>query len=430
MTMLAVPAWAKRSLLVRQNALLFIGGLASGSGSFIYHAIAGRLLGPVAYGQVAFLIAAYAVGATAALIISLVLARYAATLISRQDQTIRRVLIRAAFVVAAPGAGFVLIAALFAHPIATFEHLPSFTPVWLVAIAVALGWLLAVPRGILQGLQRFGSLAINVALDPVVRVAALWVLVGLGYAVSGAVAAIVIGLAAALVAGTYSLRDRFRGTESNHVPVLGGAGFPLTAAAGVVGIQLLFNQDVVLAEHYLSAHNGGIYGGLNKIGTIIFYLTLSVSQVLFPRIVDAVARQRYPARLLLSSVGILSALGVAALIVFAVAPGELVNILFGPRFSDATPYVFTVGVIGLALSLNNMLVQFLIANHDYWFIPLIAFGCVAEAGLIVISHATVGQVVADVLVAMVGLLVLLIARCYVLLVSLRHLPLRGNASVR
>ncbi len=34
------------SRLVRQNAVLFAGGLVAGIGGFVFHAIAGRILGP------------------------------------------------------------------------------------------------------------------------------------------------------------------------------------------------------------------------------------------------------------------------------------------------------------------------------------------------------------------------------------------------
>src|SRR2546423_10291540 len=98
------------------------------------------------------------------------------------------------------------------------------------------------------------------------------------------------------------------------------AGYALMAAAGIIGVQILYNQDVILAEHYLPAHDGGIYGGLNKIGTILFFLTLSVSQVLFPRVVEAVAKEEHPGRLLLSSAGLLTLLGAGALLVFFVLP--------------------------------------------------------------------------------------------------------------
>jgi hypothetical protein len=81
--------------------------------------------------------------------------------------------------------------------------------------------------------------------------------------------------------------------------------------------------------------------------------------------------------------------------------------------------VLPVGVIGLALALNNLLVQFFMAVHDRLFVPLLAASCVAEAGLIILFHAGVGQVVADVLISLIGLLALLSIRCYLLLPTLK-----------
>ena len=59
------------------------------------------------------------------------------------------------------------------------------------------------------------------------------------------------------------------------------------------------------------------------------------------------------------------------------------------------------------------------AVHDRVFVPILVFGVVLEAALIFVFHARVGQVVLDVLVALVCLLVLLSVRCYVLLPKLR-----------
>jgi len=410
-------AQVRRNRLVRQNVVLFFGGLVAGIGGFVYHAIAARVLGPATYGQVAFLIALYAVGTAPALILIVVLARYTSTLAARGEAGVRSLLGRTARLVAIPCLVAVLLTALFARPIAAFEHLGSTIPILILGFSIALIWQVAIPRGILQGLQRFPALSLNLSLELVVRTTAVFVLLKAGYAVSGAMAAVFIGLACCFVLGLYTLRDHFRrGGARVQLRVM--AGFSLTAAAGIIGIQILYNQDVVLAEHYLSSHDGGIYGGLNKVGTILFFLTLSVSQVLFPRVVEAVAKEQHPGRILLSSAGILSALGFGALFVFALVPGLVVSILFGPRFSDATPYVFPVGVIGLALALDNLLVQFFMAVHDRVFVPILALACIAEGLLIFLFHAGVGQVVVDVLIALIGLLVLLTIRCYVLLPTL------------
>jgi len=411
-------AQVQRNRLVRQNLVLFFGGLVAGIGGFVYHAIAGRVLGPETYGQVAFLIALYAVGTGPALILIVVLARYTALLNARGDPGVRSLLVRTVRLIAIPCLALILLTTLFARPIAGFEHLGSTIPILILGFSVALIWQVAIPRGILQGLQRFTPLSLNLSLELLIRTTVVFILLKAGYAVSGAMAAVFAGLGIAFFLGLYSLRDHFRGIGT-RVRLRVMAGFSLTAAAGIIGVQILYNQDVILAEHYLNSHDGGIYGGLNKIGTILFFLTLSVSQVLFPRVVEAVAKDQHPGRILLSSAGILSALGAGALLVFAIAPGLVVGILFGPSFRDAIPLVFPVGVIGLALALDNLLVQFFMAVHDRVFVPLLALAVVAEALLIFLFHARVGQVVLDVLVALLGLLVMLSIRCYLLLPKLR-----------
>jgi len=411
-------AQVQRNRLVRQNLVLFFGGLVAGIGGFVYHAIAGRVLGPETYGQVAFLIALYAVGTGPALILIVVLARYTALLNARGDPGVRSLLVRTVRLIAIPCLALILLTTLFARPIAGFEHLGSTIPILILGFSVALIWQVAIPRGILQGLQRFTPLSLNLSLELLIRTTVVFILLKAGYAVSGAMAAVFAGLGIAFFLGLYSLRDHFRGIGT-RVRLRVMAGFSLTAAAGIIGVQILYNQDVILAEHYLNSHDGGIYGGLNKISTILFFLTLSVSQVLFPRVVEAVAKDQHPGRILLSSAGILSALGAGALLVFAIAPGLVVGILFGPSFRDAVPLVFPVGVIGLALALDNLLVQFFMAVHDRVFVPLLALAVVAEALLIFLFHARVGQVVLDVLVALLGLLVMLSIRCYLLLPKLR-----------
>ena len=411
-------AEVRRNRLVRQNLVLFFGGLVAGIGGFVYHAIAGRVLGPETYSQVAFLIAVYAVGTGPALILIVVLARYTAMLNARGDPGVRSLFLRTVRLIGIPCLFFILLTTLFARPIALYAHVGSTIPILVLGFSIALIWQVAIPRGILQGLQRFTSLSLNLSLELIVRTTAVFLLLKAGYAVSGAMTAVFLGLAFVFILGLWSLRDHFRGAPQ-RVRLRVMANFSLTASVGIIGVLILYNQDVILAKHYLSDHDAGIYGGLNKIGTIMYFLTLSVSQVLFPRVVEAVAKEEHPGRILLSSAGILTALGAGALLVFAVVPGLVVAILFGPSFKDATPFVFAVGLIGLALSLDNLLVQFFMAVHDRLFMPLLALGVVIEAVLIVLFHARVGQVVLDVLIALVSLLVLLGIRCYLLLPTLR-----------
>ena len=409
----------RHSRLVRQNLILFGGGLVAGIGGFIYHAIAARILGPAVYGEVATLVALYAVGGAVNLILILVLARYSATLQARGSTSgLRYLVIRSSQVLGAPAVLFVVLTALLSGPIASFERLHSPAPVIWLGVAVAVFWYAAVPRGLLQGTQRFTALSLNLSLELIVRTTALFVLLKVGLGVSGSMIAVLIGIGFAYLLGMYTLRDVLA-VHGERVPLRSMASFAITAAIGTIGVLLLYNLDVVLAKHYLPDHQAGIYGSLNKVGTIVYFLTLSVSQVLFPRVVEAVARNAHAPRLLAMSAAIMCALGACALFVFGVVPNLVVNVLFSSTFHDAGPYVFRIGVVGLSISLVNLLVQFLMAVHDRLFIPILAGGVVFMVALIVALHADVGEVVNDVLLANLVLLAVLTVRVLLLLPKLR-----------
>lgn len=403
------------SRLVRQNAILFVGGLVAGVGGFVYHAVAAHALGPRTYGEVASMVAIFTVGATGNQVLVLYLARYAAHLDAEgRRAAIRSLAARTARVLALPAVAFCALGALVAVPAARFLHFDSPVPLALTAVAIVAYWYLAIPRGLLQGTQRFPWLSANLATELVVRTGVLGILLAAGLTVSGAALALLAGAVYGIGFGLWSERDVLS-QEPDPVRLRTMATFALTAAAGTVGIILLYNMDVVLAKHYLSPHAAGIYGGLNKIGFIVFALTLSVSQVLFPRVVEAVATRRHPGLLLLLSGGLIGGLGLGAVVIFALVPGLLVRILFGPAFTDARPYVLGVGLIGLGLSLDNLLVQFFMAVHDRIFVPLLAAACLLEAVLIVIHHGGVGDIVANVLTAVSALLAALAVRWVVML---------------
>ena len=392
--------------LLRQNIVLFTGGLVAGVGGFVYHAIAGRILGPASYGEVASLIALYAVLTTPALILVIVLARYAAMLVAASKQgAIRHLVLRTSTVILIPCLLAILGGMALSGVLADFLHLHSRLAIVWMGFAVALIWLTAVPRGILQGLQSFTWLSANLSAEMIVRTGIL-------------VPLLLAGVVFAYGLGIFSLRDTLHGNADETVQLRAMARFALAAAAGTLGILLLYNLDVILARHYLDDHGAGIYGGLNKIGTILYFLTLSVSQVLFPRVVEALATNNHPGRLLFSSAAIMSVLGAGALLVFAVVPNVVVGLLFGPAFHDAEPYLLLVGMIGLALSLNNLLVQFFMAAHDWWFVPLLAIGVAAMVIAIVVSHNGIGAVVMDVLVTLLVLLGSLTVRVVLLLPQL------------
>src|SRR4030088_2087069 len=106
--------WLRSSRLVRQNLVLFAGGLVAGIGGFVYHAIAGRVPGPSLYGDVASIIALYSVVSTPTLNLVLGVARFSATLTaSGTTDSVRYLVVRSSQLTVIPSlliivAGFLL----------------------------------------------------------------------------------------------------------------------------------------------------------------------------------------------------------------------------------------------------------------------------------------------------------------------------------
>ncbi len=407
------------SRLVRQNLVLFIGGMVSGFGGFVYHAVAGRLLAPALYGEVAALVAVYAVGGAGNLILILVLARYAAQLqAAGRTSGLRYLIVRSSVVLLIPALVWVLLTVTLALPAASFLNLTSPVPVIWIGLAIAVFWYAAIPRGILQGTQHFTALSLNLSLELLARMSLLIVLLKLGWSVNGSMIAVLLGIAFAYVLGMWTLRD-ILAVSGERVPLRSMMSFAVTATIGTLGVLLLYNFDVILAKHYLSPSDAGLYGGLNKIGTIVYFGTLSISQVLFPRVVEAVHTNSHPARLLMLSAGLMCLLGGCALLIFGVAPTLVVTVTFANRFTAAAPYVFRIGVVGLGISLVNLLVQFMMAVHDRVFIPILAGGVIVMGALITAFHGGLEQVVNDVVAAVLLLLTALAIRAVLLVPRLR-----------
>ena len=109
--------------LLRQNMVLFAGGLGAGVGGFVFHAIAARSLGPTGYGEVASLISTYSLAATPGVIASLAFARYTASVAAMsRDSHLGNAIYRVSLVIAGAGAMAAFVVFLFAPEIARFEH--------------------------------------------------------------------------------------------------------------------------------------------------------------------------------------------------------------------------------------------------------------------------------------------------------------------
>ena len=366
------------------------------------------MLGPAEYAVVAAAVAALYILNLPAVVVQIVSARYTSIAAGRQKLgSIPGVLLQVSGIGLA--LGLVLSAALLilSGPLSGYLQISDRRVIVTLAIASIMAMLVAATRGALQGLRRFVALSINNVLDTTMRVISGAGLILAGLGALGGVIALVVGPAIAY-AQSLLLFGSLRGQDVEaRTPIAEVGRYAAMSAIGAIGTTYLFNIDVVLSKHYLPAVAAGIYAAASILGRVVYFLGITVSQVMFPEVATLHARDEPHFHVVDLSLGLLGAVAVGLTIVYAALPG-LVVLPFGAAFAPVRGYLWPFAIALGLLAISNLLINYFLSIGSARFsLPLLG-ACLLETVLIVSFHASVGQVLAMVLISMSLLAVVLV----------------------
>jgi hypothetical protein len=163
-----------------------------------------------------------------------------------------------------------------------------------------------------------------------------------------------------------------------------------TATAGLLGLFLLANVDVLLARHYLDRAAAGRYALGAVVAKIAFWAPQFVVTVIFPRLVGAAD----PRRLVAGSAVAIAGFGVLLGGGLAVADrlGLAVPVL-GGGYAGLGPLLPLFAALGTALALVQLLLFEGIAARDRRMGRAVVVALVAEVALVAGPlHGSVGQI--------------------------------------
>src|SRR6266540_2848544 len=356
----AGPSLARAGLMVAP-AMAVANGL-----NYAFNLVMLRLLEPAAYGALGALLAVILIGTVPGLALQAVVARHTALRAGDRRAVAElwsRTLVAVSWV--SLGLGPALAASL---------HLGSIVPaLWLAANILPLP-LVSALQGMLQGVQRFGALAAALLLNAGARLAVGVGLVAAGHGVDGALAASVAGSVLAMLLPLTLLR-----------PMLAGRGVPSGAPPGGPAVP----SGAVVAK-------------------IAYWAPQFVATIVFPRLATEAAARR---RLLARAAAVITALGVALMVVVAAAPELAVTLPFGAAYRDVGPDLPLFAALGTALALVQLLLFSGIAAGDRKVHRLLGATVVIEVAVIALGpHHSVTGIVGAALAAVTALL----GACWVL----------------
>lgn len=350
--------------LARGSAIVLVGTTLANVGAYAYHLVVGRILGPVEYGELASLFSFSYILNVPSIVLQTVLAKYIAGFRGQHEiGPVKALSVAAMKRLLIVVTGGILVLLPFIGALSEFLHISAPVSVLYMYLTSAIWLLTVVQTSVLQGLQMFTAAMILTNISAGLRLAG-----GVMGAMFGVTETILAGVVTGIIGFiTYFVPLRFVYRVKTQQPRISRQeliAYSVPSLITILGITSLYSTDIMLAKHFLSGFEAGLYAALSVMGKIVFFASSSVSYVLFPVVAERAKQHAHSDRLVYSGLFAIGGVSGAITLGYFLLPQVALLLLFGQSYFLASPYVGWFGVFLSLYSLSYLLVTTLLgAGH-------------------------------------------------------------------
>jgi O-antigen/teichoic acid export membrane protein len=349
--------------------------------AYLLSLIAARSLGPEGYGVFGSMLALLMVGGVLALGI--------------QAAGAKRIVLAADGVRLRVGSGIVRwsLTAALGIGVATVVVSPALS--WLLHLGGP--WLIILVAINLAPLTIWGSLlGVAQGREAFARLAAIYAVVGIGRAVGGiAIVVLTQSLIWTLVGMAVGTWVAVAACWILTKPLVDWPGEKLAnfridvfhATHALLALFVLTNLDVLLARHFLTAEQAGLYAAGAVVTKVAFWLPQFVATIAYPRLTD----HRRAATLTKGALAVVL-IGIASVAFVALFPGFVVTFIGGAAYEDLVSEIWIFAAIGATFALAQFLLYSQIAASKRAAIVVLWIATAALVVLVIAFHASVLQI--------------------------------------
>jgi O-antigen/teichoic acid export membrane protein len=388
----AEPLVRSRRESLKQSDTVRAAGMASAQlganvVALIFTVVFARILGPTDYGSLGALLAAFLVVSVPGNALQVAAAREAALGRLGQGGALAATLWRWALRVAVVAAFASVLALLLREPIASVVNVDeSFAAAAIVPTAFLL-LIICLQRGALQGIGTYRPVAVSLPSQESGRLLAGLALAAAGLGVTGAYLGTPLTFVAVILALAWVTRRRL-GPPPHEEARESLRDLLAVAWAPVVGLTLiavLQNVDVIVAKHHFDGDDAGAYAAAGVAAKAVVWVAIGVGFYLVPEATRRAAAGQHPRQVLLRTLVVVGVLAVPALAIFAVVPDLLLELAFGPEYTEAADALVVLGLAMTFLAVTYLAVQYLLALGHHRFLFVLAGVAVADVLLLIVS---------------------------------------------
>ncbi len=365
---------------VTQNAILFILINSGNVFNYLFQVMIGRKLSPEDYGAFNALNSMTVLITILIGVLPVVIAKFTVQLSLKSMEKVRG-LFFSGLKWLCIGAGATMIAGWAAIPLV--KDFLRINQTWTIALMVCqtgLAFLLPLPMGILQGLQRFTPYGLTSTTSTAGRFAGgvVYVLL-LNWGMTGAILSGVTGSLLSLVFGLYCLHDIMTGPHT--APTMDVVGDMIRYSVPVllmsIGVGSLGQIDMVLVRHFCLPDDAGYYATAAILGRIAFFLPGIFLMVMFPSAAKSHSLGSKNHAALWWSAGLTGVLAGGFAGVCATWPAQIISLLYGKGYLPSVPIFRIISVAMAFLAMANVFFTYCLARNEYGFLWILGIGLAA-----------------------------------------------------
>lgn len=273
--------------LISGSALYFVGSFVTNIFAFLFNFFVARKLTPTDYGIYASLLSLLTLATLLPQSFSTTIVQFATEYFAKGEKEKAKVLYRQSMLfLSIAGLIFLIGMLILAPAVGAFLHVANIWFVVFVGILIACNFINAVNMSYIQSLLQFGFLSLLQSLGAMAKLFGGVVLVFLGFGVFGALGAVWISTLVPFFLSFTKLQFVFSPTKKSvSISLWEMVEYAIPSMITVIALSSFISSDVLLAKHFLTGQQAGLYAGLSLVAKVIFYFTGIIPAVMFPLLI-------------------------------------------------------------------------------------------------------------------------------------------------
>lgn len=382
--------------LIKASTILFIASGFSNLCNLLFWLFMVRFLSPVEYGILNVLFSVLMIISLPSSTINTIITKFAASHYGKNEfSQIKNFIFHFGKRVILTGILFLLTFVLLSHSIGVYLKIPSTALIITTGIILSISIISPLTFGILQGAQRFLSMAVNAVLSSIIKLCLGIILVLAGFKVMGALVGFGLAVVFGFVFSFFQLpREIVTAETLTEKPRLFSAyEYSLPVFLSLLGWMVLTNGDVILVKHFFSPQEAGFYSVAQTVGKIILFLPGIISVILFPKMNEAFSRQEKVFPLLKKGLLITGFLCTTASIFCMLYPDFVLKVLTRKDDLEAVRLVLPFCIAMTFYAMVNLFVFFYLAIQRLRFTVYLLIAGFLQSSLIAVFHPNLPAIV-------------------------------------